>query len=377
MTVVGRAAVFHGSGRPFDLVEYPVPDPEPGSAVVRLEYTSLCGSDAHYWRGEDPVVEQLAQKAGVLLGHETVGRIHALGEGVTHDAVGTPLAPGDPVVFAYFRPCWTCRPCSLDRPHTCDQAMLTLLRPPGRAPHFTGAFADYYHLPAGQWLLRLPDGMQPADAIGANCAVAQTMFALRQGALRVGERLVVQGVGGLGLYAVAAARRMGAERIIAIDAVPERLQAARDLGATDVVDVSEITDPGERVARVKELTDGGADVVLEVAGVPGVVAEGLRMLQRGGRYLELGQIVRGGDRVEIPALALLTRNLSVMGIALYDPRMLPDVVAMLADLRGDPTLTRLTRGRAYPLEELDTAFSELAGSRDAVRPVIELSGVAA
>jgi len=373
----GRVALFRGAGTPFELSDLPVPDPEPGAIIARLEYTSICGSDAHYWRGEDPVVEGLARQHGLVLGHETVGRVHALGDGVIEDALGHPLAEGDPVVFAYFRPCWDCRTCRLGRPHTCQTAMLTLLRLPTEPPHFTGAFADFYHLPAGAWVLRLPDGMEPADAIGANCAVAQTTFALRRAGLQPDERVVIQGAGGLGLYAVAAARRMGAETIVAVDAVADRLDAASRLGATHVLDVSEVTDSRERVERVREMTGGGADVVMEVAGVPGVVAEGILMLERGGRYLELGQIVRGGDRIELPALALLTRNLSLTGVALYDPRVLEEVVDMLAELRGDPTLERLTRGRAYPLEQLDRAFEELAGHSDAVRPVIQLSGGAA
>ena len=371
MSPTGRAAVFFGAGRPIEVTEYPVPEPEPGALLVRLDYTSVCGSDVHYWKGEDPVVEQLAS-AGLVLGHETVGRVARLGAGVETDARGAPLRVGDPVVFAYFWPCGRCRACHFGRPHTCAQALHTLLRSPKDPPHFTGAFADYYHLRPGQYVLRLPEGMETSDAIGANCAVAQTTFALRRADLRPGERVVVQGSGGLGLYAIAAAKRMGAEMVVAIDASAERLAAARALGADRTVDVTEVIDRAERIERVKELTDGGGDLVLEVAGVRGVVSEGVRMVQRGGRYVEVGQIVHGGDRIEMPALALVTRNLSLLGVALYDPGVLDEVVDMLFELRGDPTLARLTGSRRYPLERLEEAFAGGDGAAGAARPVIDL-----
>jgi threonine dehydrogenase-like Zn-dependent dehydrogenase len=165
---------------------------------------------------------------------------------------------------------------------------------------------------------------------------------------------------------------MGAEMVVAIDASAERLEAARALGADRTVDVTEVIDPADRIERVKELTDGGGDLVLEVAGVRGVVSEGVRMVQRGGRYVEVGQIVHGGDRIEMPALALVTRNLSLLGVALYDPGVLDEVVDMLFELRGDPTLARLTGSRRYPLERLEEAFAGGDGAAGAARPVIEL-----
>ncbi|MFR9802078.1 zinc-binding dehydrogenase [Pseudonocardia sp. RS010] len=372
MGATGRAAIFFGSGKPFELIEYPVLDPGPGEVLARLDYTSICGSDVHYWRGEDPVMEDLAAN-GLLLGHETVGHVERLGSGVTTDSAGQPLAEGDPIVFAYFRPCGRCRACTQGRVNACETVMGGLLRPPSEPPHFVGAFADYYHLRRGQYVLKLPDGMTPEHGISANCAAAQSWMGLLRGGVGPGERVVVQGAGGLGLYAVAAAKRMGAGQVVAVDAMADRLAAATALGADATVDVTEFGDPAGRVDRVRELTGGGADVVLEVAGVPGVVDEGVRMLARGGRYIEMGQITRGSDVFQVPALALLMRNISLVGVALYAPQILRDVVGMLGDLRADPVITRLGSGRRYPLEDIDAAFADAVSHRSAERPVLDLA----
>lgn len=372
MTATGRAAIFRGAGKPFELVEFPLLDPGPGEVLVRLDYTSICGSDVHYWRGEDPVVEQLAAN-GLLLGHETIGHVERLGAGVTRDSAGQALAEGDPVAFAYFLPCGRCHTCVQGRPNACEKVMGGLLRPPAEPPHFVGAFADYYHLRCGQYVLRLPDGMTPEHGISANCAAAQSWMGLLRGGAGPGERVVVQGAGGLGLYAVAAARRMGAGRVVAVDAKADRLAAAAALGADATVDITAFPDPAARVERVRELTGGGADVVLEVAGAPGVVDEGVRMLNRGGRYVEMGQITRGSDVFHLPALALLMRNISLVGVALYDPQVLRDVVGMLADLRAHPVIARLGSGRRYALDDIDAAFADAVSHRSAERPVLDLA----
>jgi len=123
-------------------------------------------------------------------------------------------------------------------------------------------------------------GPEIADemAAGINCAYTQVYAGLEIAQLRAGQTVVVQGAGGLGVYACAVAREMGAGRVVVIDGLDERLELARQFGATDVVDMRRHSTPAERVAAVKKLTDDwGGDVVLELVGHPGVVDEGLRM----------------------------------------------------------------------------------------------------
>jgi threonine dehydrogenase-like Zn-dependent dehydrogenase len=376
MTPKGRIALFHGSRQPFELIERPLPDPPSGGVLLKLAHTSICGSDLHFWRGEDPRVDQLAtHHGGIILGHEAVGRVARLGDGVRTDSLGTPLQVGDAVLHSYVGSCGACRSCRRETPHLCAAAIGSIARLPETPSVFTGAFADYYMIEPGSFFIRLPDGLEPADAIGANCAAAQVVHALQVGRTAADDHVVVQGAGGLGLYAVAAARHLlGADRIIAIDAVPSRLEAARALGASDTIDLGEVSEPKERVKRVKDLTDGGADIVLDVAGVKGTLAEGLPMLARGGRFLELGQITPDSEHVPYDAATLISRNLAVIGVALYDPRVLVRVAALLATLKDDPTLRHVMRDRRYPLEAIDRAFEETTSQPSVSRTVIDLVG---
>src|SRR4051812_14869676 len=98
----GRAAIYLGPEKPFDLREYPLPDVEPGAILVKVSMAGVCGSDLHIWRGEIPA------RIGVPAGHEMTGSVFELGEGVTTDSLGRPLHVGDRIAYAYFYPCRRC-----------------------------------------------------------------------------------------------------------------------------------------------------------------------------------------------------------------------------------------------------------------------------
>ncbi|MCX8071491.1 MAG: zinc-binding dehydrogenase [Candidatus Binatia bacterium] len=141
---------------------------------------------------------------------------------------------------------------------------------------------------------RAPDEIRDEELAGANCALAQLIFGFERVALQWGESAAIQGAGGLGLYAVAVAKELGAHPVIVIDGNQARLSLACSLGADSVIDLKEQPDPRARTAEVLRLTGGwGADVVVEVAGTPEPYPEGIRMLSRGGRYLALGSVVPG------------------------------------------------------------------------------------
>ena len=119
-TATGRAAAFYGAGKPIEIKEYPVPEPGPGAALVKISLANVCGSDLHSWRGDIDYVKR-GRALPRHLGHEGTGRIAALGEGVTTDSNGAPLAVGDRVVFAYFFPCGRCRACLKGKDWACPQ----------------------------------------------------------------------------------------------------------------------------------------------------------------------------------------------------------------------------------------------------------------
>src|SRR5215211_7377804 len=267
-TTTGRAAAFYGAGKPIEIKEYPVPEVEPGAALVRISLANVCGSDLHSWRGDI----DYAKRGRALprhLGHEGTGRIAALGEGVSTDSNGEPLAVGDRVVFAYFFPCGSCRACLKGKDWACPQRASHLAQSCDEAPYFKGTFGDYFYLYPNHTVFKVPDELSDDLVVGVNCAMAQVTAGLDLAGLASGESVVIQGAGGLGLYAIAVARERGAGQIIVVDGVPERLDLAEAFGADQLIDMREVKTPDERAARVRELTGGwGADVVMDVAGFP-------------------------------------------------------------------------------------------------------------
>jgi threonine dehydrogenase-like Zn-dependent dehydrogenase len=276
--------VYVGSGQPFQIRSYPVPEPEPGAALVQITLANVCGSDLHLWRGElDPA--RRGRALPIHQGHEGCGRIAALGAGVVADSNGAPLAVGDRVVFAYFFPCGRCRNCLNGREMACPARMSYRATSCEVWPHFKGTFGDYFYLWPGHTVLRVPDALSDDLVVGVNCAMAQVTCGWDLAGLAVGETVVIQGAGGLGLYAIAVARERGAGRIVVIDGVSERLEVASQFGADEFVDLRDFPTAETRVKRVRELTGGwGADVVMEVAGFPAITDES-RADGRGGRPL--------------------------------------------------------------------------------------------
>jgi threonine dehydrogenase-like Zn-dependent dehydrogenase len=358
--VEGTLAAFAGPGRPFELRQLEVPPPEPSGMVVRVLQANICGSDLHFWQGRIDLIG-LGRPMPVVLGHEAVGVVEALGEGVETDADGAPLAVGDRVAWRYFLPCGHCRNCSTGRTRACQQNHLFLSqgRSADQAPFFVGPMATHHVLPPGQVVFRVPDGVANAVAAAANCAVAQAVQALHVADLRMGETVAVQGAGGLGLFACAVAKAMGAAKVVVLDAVPERLELAEAFGADVTLDLGGLPDARSRVRAVRKETDGGADVVCEFVGQPDAVAEGIGMVRPGGRYLECGCVHAGASFPFDPSqVALLSRT--VIGLICYEPWALREALAFLG--RTDGPWDRLTP-TLYPLSDVDRAFYDAANRR--------------
>ncbi len=168
----------------------------------------------------------------------------------------------------YYLTCHRCPPCLRSEFNLCQNGLSEWKIKPEVAPHFRSGFATHYYVFPGQYFYKVPDEVDDATVAGANCGLAQMLFVIDQVGIEPGETFVVQGAGGLGLYAAAVAHERGA-RVIAIDGVPERLELARTFGAAETISLADHPDSADRVARVQDLTGGiGADMVLEVTGVP-------------------------------------------------------------------------------------------------------------
>ena len=356
MVEKGRAAVYTGLGQPMEIREYPVPEPEPGAILIKVSRANICGSDLHQWRG-DINLAALGAPLPAILGHEMIGTVAKLGEGILSDSAGQPLAVGDRVVHRYFYPCGRCRACLKGQDAACPVAPLTIMSTCEEPPHFFGAFAEYLYLRPNHTVFKVPDDLTDEMVASANCALSQVIYGLERVGFSLGETIAIQGAGGLGIYATAVAREMGAEKIIVIDGIEERLKLAKAFGADELIDLREIKTPMERALRVKELTGGwGADVVAELVGFPQVIPEGINMLCNGGRYLEMGNI-NFGMTYEADPSKLVTDNKSIVGVMLYEPYALKQALDFLSRAKDKYPFDKIL-SRSYPLEEINRAFEE-------------------
>ncbi|MFN8101415.1 MAG: zinc-binding dehydrogenase [Mycobacterium sp.] len=358
----GRIARFDEPGKPFIIETVSLPEVGRGEILVRVTRANICGSDVHAWHGTF-ATRGLGGQLPTVLGHEMVGAVEVLGDGVEADSNGAPLQPGSRVVFPYFFCCHTCRNCLAGRRNACANLKMAMLGRADEPPYFVGGYGDYYLLPAGAVAYTVPDTVSDEIAAGANCALSQVMYGLERVDLQLGETVVVQGAGALGLYAIAVAKARGAAIVIAVDGVPERLRLATEFGADAVIDITELTSEKDRVKAVRKLTDGqGADVVVEVVGHPAAIDEGLKMLAQFGRYLEIGNI-NFGKTFEFDPSRFVFSNKTMIGVSLYDPAVLSRALQFLAQYQDRLPFERLAAAQ-YSLDDINDAFAAAESRRD-------------
>lgn len=264
--------------------KYAMPDPVPGGLVMQMIRANVCGSDVHILHGHHPLV-----RPGSVMGHEGIGRVAALGEGVTTDFAGQQLAVGDRVVATYFQACRRCPECNNGHGNICRNAYAAWSQNAEAAPHFFGTFGTYYAVGPNQAVYKVPDGVSSKAASSANCALSQVYFGCLLGEVAYGDKVLIFGAGGLGVCASAVASTMGAEVFVA-EMVPGRLKKVQDFGAKHTIDLSQAADGAGRVQLVRDATGGGADVVLDLTGVPSAFSESVRSARAGGIVVEIGNI---------------------------------------------------------------------------------------
>lgn len=350
----GLAAAYDGRPREIGVRRYRLPPTAPGSVMLRTIVANICGSDLHLWRGETDL-QALGRSLPQPIGHEMVGRIIALGEGVAHDAGGVDIAIGDRIVFRPTVPCGRCRPCARGLTRACRDARAFLRRSMDEPPHFLGALAEYQYLLPGVTFYRVPESIEDALAATANCALAEVFAAVELAAVTLEDEVVVQGCGGLGLAAVAVLRSLGVARIVAVDVSPERLLIASEMGATTTVRL----DHGDGIdaqirAVVAETSGHGADLVLGLAGTPSAFAAGVGMLGVAGRLVEVGNVTPGRLATIDPSL-LVFRNKTIHGLVYYEPRHLEHAVQWLGDAQNASAIPKML-GSPFAFRDLDAAF---------------------
>ena len=344
-----KAAIFHGANQPMPIEDVEVDDPWPREVLVRTAASGVCHSDLMF-------VDGIGQwPTPGILGHEGSGVVEAVGADVTY------VQPGDRVIVTGVVFCGACEECLSDNPHRClnrprrrrhETPRLTLNGESVLALTNVGSFAEYMLVPEAG-VVKLPDDVPLDTACLVSCGVITGLGAVfRAAELKPGTTAAVFGLGGVGLSAVQGARIAGASRIIAVDLTDEKLERARLLGATDVVNASEV-DP---VEAIRDLTEGrGVHYSFEAIGTRATAEQAFACIRAGGTASIIGAGISAP--LEIPP-NLLIQDRRIQGVFMGRTRSRVDIPRYFelyrqGKLKLDEMVTR--RGR---LEDLDKAFED-------------------
>ncbi len=349
-----KAAVCYAPNTPLVVEELDLDGPREGEVLVRIASAGVCHSDYHVMKGE------WKPPLPMVLGHEGAGVVEAVGPGVTLSK------PGDHVILNFRPNCGWCRYCTAGRPVLCNGspsarwAMFdgsVRLHKDGRdINHFArmACFSQFAVVPqSGAVPVRRDMPLDKACLVG--CAVMTGVGAVINTAkVQPGSSVVVIGCGGIGLNVIQGAALAGAERIIAVDMLENKLAFAREFGATDIIDASRTN----VIERIHEMTDGGADYAFEAIGKSQTIAQAYESTGPGGVTTVVGMAPED-DLVSLNALSIPRTERVIMGSWYGSARPwldLPKIVDLYLDgkIKIDEMISR-----TYPLEEINTAYEAL------------------
>lgn len=275
MTNTMRATVFHGADD-IRLEEMPIPKAGYGEAVVKVALTTICGTDIHIWKNEYPVAP------GRIIGHEAVGTIHELGDGVTGYELGERVAVGA------ITPCGSCTSCLSGKHSQCvgHDGKWSPIGGWRLGNSINGVQAEYFLVPYAQTnLAKIPEGISYEDVLLVTDIASTGISGAESAPVKIGDTVAVFAQGPVGLMATAGARLMGASMVIGVDSIPSRLEMAMRMGASHVINFKE----QDAVAEIRRLTGGwGVDVAIEALGQQTSFENCLKSIHPGGTVSSLG-----------------------------------------------------------------------------------------
>ena len=360
------AVLMTAPGAPLELARRDAPRPRAGGAILETIASEVCGTDVHLHHGRLSGVPY-----PIIPGHVSVGRVVETG-GPLADVEGRPIEVGAVVTFYdVYGVCGSCWHCLVARSATrCPHRRVYGITAPA-SEGLLGGWSERIEIVPGVRLVPLPDGLSPEDFLGGGCGLPTGFHAIERAGVAMGDTVVVQGSGPVGLNAAIFAQLAGAPTVLVVGAPRARLEAARSRGAADTLDIGEVRAPAERVRWVRERTGGrGADVVVEASGNPAAVPEGLEMLRDGGRYVVVGQYTDGGDATINPHRHVNRKHATILGCWGYEFSHLHRAIAMMAKHRDRFRWSELIT-REYPLEKAGEALRDmerLAVVKALVRP---------
>ena len=362
-----KAAVFTEVGRPLEMRQFKLPHKlEPGAALCKVKMSTICGSDLHTISG------RRTEPAPLILGHEIIGEIVALGSDLKNDGFGDKLEVGDRVSWSIMASCGRCFYCELDLPQKCEKLCKYGHTCCNEPPHLTGGYAEYIYLFPGTAIYKIPTDIPDEIATPANCALSTVINAVETIGLNKKETVLIQGAGLLGLNLVALAVEAGVKKIFVTDVVKSRLDLAGKFGANFCINVKDLACE-EVVSQIRDQTDGyGVDVAFEICGVKEAVGLAVESLRIGGRYLIAGLVMPGSD-LGIDGNQLTRKYLTVKGIHNYNPKHLGIALRFLEKCSRKYPYDELV-GRVFSLSQINEAIESASTGkhiRIGVRTVTE------
>lgn len=368
MTSQVTAAVLRKPGEPLDLVDVLLDDPLDHEVVVRSERAGLCHSDLHYVDGS------LGINLPAVLGHEVAGIVERVGSSVTR------VSPGDRVVATVTPACGLCEACLRGRPTQCARADQVRQRPrpklvTGAGDVVTplagiGAFAEAF-IAAESAVAPVDASVPPEVACLLGCCISTGVGAVVHGAgIGATSTVAVIGCGGVGIAAIQGARLVGARRIVAVDAVAEKLGVARHFGATDALLAD--SDPDLTAAQLLDLLPGGFSEVIEAVGRRETAQLAFDVLAPTGTATILG-LMREGERLSISADALVYGDRRLQGAYMGANRFLSDVGVFVDHYRSGRLDLDGMVSMVVPFDRINEGFAAMAEPAT-VRVVLDLTG---
>jgi len=331
-------------GQPLEQHEVPVPACGPQDVLVRVKAAGICHSDAHYRAGISSV-----NPLPMTLGHEVAGVVEKVGSKVNT------AKPGDRVCLHYLATCGDCDWCRAGNEQFCGAAQMI-------GKHRDGGYAEFIVMPARS-VFKMPDEIPFAQAAIMMCSSATSLHALRNARVQPGESVAVFGVGGLGVSAIQLAKALGAGIVVAVDIHPRKLELAASLGAVPVNALE--ADP---VTRIAELTRGkGADVSLELVGLPQTMQQAVRSLAIKGRAALVG--ITDQSFLLSPYQELINKEAEIIGVSDHLATELPELLnyASRHQLNLSDVVTRTVALEAGAINE---SLNELEKFSGEIRTVV-------
>ncbi len=357
----GLAVVMPGPGadsrpRPCELREFPLPELEADSALLKVELSEICGTDVHLRDGRLGGVPY-----PIIPGHVSIGTLERI-RGTICDVNGRPFVEGDRVTFLdVHRTCHSCWYCLVAKASTrCPQRKVYGITY-GIADGLTGGWAEYIYLKPGVRCIRM-DGVPSDLYMAGGCSLPTALHAVERADIQFGDTVLVLGSGPVGLSAIAFSVLRGAGRVLCIGAPDERLTYARRMGAEYILNFADHT-PSTRSDWVLRYTDGrGADVTIECTGAPVAVTDAMRFTRDAGRVVVVGQYTDHGETSFNPHQDLNRKHLEVRGCWGSDYSHFHRAIEMLRVPRAAALWSSLKLER-YTLSQVNEALADVASGK--------------